>query len=449
VSLDKLLTPRRIFWFWLPLAMMWLMMAVEQPAISAVMARLPNPEINLAAFGVTFALALMVEGPVIMLLTAGTALPRDRQSYQQLMRFTHSMTITLTALHLLIGLTPLYEILVRGLIGAPEEVVELSRHGFLLMTPWTASIAYRRLWQGILIRFDRTKVVPITIGARLLITTLTLAIGLVWGEINGVYIATVGLSIGVMAAAVVSYAFARITIQEHLSADAADGKPLTLPDLMAFYVPLALTSLIVLANQPLFSTTLSRAPNPLFSLAIWPVIMSLLFLGRATALSFQEAVVALLKDEQSYVQLRRFAWTLAVILGALFLLVALTPLSRIWYERISGLPPHLVEFAIWPTILVAPLPAISALISWQRGVLVHLRRTQYITHSVAISLSVLVTMLILCTWLLPLPGATIAALSLTTSVLGEWIYLWWRSRSAARTALYTSAPLRERQVQSI
>ena len=169
MSFDKFLTPRRIFWFWLPLATMWIMMAIEQPAISATLARLPNPEFNLAAFGVTWSLALMVEGPVIMLLTAGTALPHDRQSYRRLLNFTHMMTISLTALHLLIGLTPLYGFIVGRLIGAPEDVVELSRHGFLLLTPWTAAIAYRRLWQGVLIRHDRTRVVPITIAARLLV----------------------------------------------------------------------------------------------------------------------------------------------------------------------------------------------------------------------------------------------------------------------------------------
>ncbi len=87
MALSEILSQRRIFVFWLPLAAMWIMMAVEQPAIAAVMARLPDPALNLAAFGVTFALALFVEGPVVMLLTAGTALPRDRQSYQRLLNF--------------------------------------------------------------------------------------------------------------------------------------------------------------------------------------------------------------------------------------------------------------------------------------------------------------------------------------------------------------------------
>ena len=93
----------RIFWFWVPLAVMWLMMAVEQPVIAAFVARMREPEANLAAYGVVFALALFVESPIIMLLTAGTALARDRLSYRRLLVFTHLLAGGLTALHLGIG----------------------------------------------------------------------------------------------------------------------------------------------------------------------------------------------------------------------------------------------------------------------------------------------------------------------------------------------------------
>ncbi|MCB0115830.1 MAG: hypothetical protein R2873_15245 [Caldilineaceae bacterium] len=446
MSFDKLLTPRRIFWFWLPLAAMWLMMAVEQPAISAALARLPNPELNLAAFGVTFALALLVEGPVIMLLTAGTALPRDRQSYRRLLNFTHMLAFGLTALHLLVGLTPLYAIVVGQLIGAPADVLELSRVGFLLLTPWTASIAYRRLWQGVLIRHDRTRVVPITIAARLSMTTTTLLVGMFLVRVDGVYIASAGLSLGVIAAAIVSYLFARPTIQAHLSTDTADGQLLTWPDLLSFYVPLALTSLITLANQPLFTTSMSRAAQPLVSLAVWPVIMSVLFLGRSIAMSYQEAVVALLRDGQTYRRLQRFAWTVTAALAVIFVVFALTPTARWWYAVVAGLSPQLVDAAVLPTLLVAPLPAIANLISWQRGVLVHLKQTKYITHSVAISVSLLVLMLALFTVLTEWSGVVIAATALTGSVFGEWSYVWWRSRNAAQSAGYMLPMAREEAV---
>ena len=40
-----------IFGTWWPLALSWLLMGAELPVISAVVGRLPNPEVMLAAFG--------------------------------------------------------------------------------------------------------------------------------------------------------------------------------------------------------------------------------------------------------------------------------------------------------------------------------------------------------------------------------------------------------------
>ena len=55
-----LLSRRRILRFWLPLEATWLMMAIEGPFLAAVIARLPAPKENLAAFGVAAALAWIV-----------------------------------------------------------------------------------------------------------------------------------------------------------------------------------------------------------------------------------------------------------------------------------------------------------------------------------------------------------------------------------------------------
>ena len=70
------LTQRQILFFWAPLAATWLMMGVEGPYLAAVIARLPDPKFNLAAHGVAYAFALLVEAPVIMLMSATTALVR-------------------------------------------------------------------------------------------------------------------------------------------------------------------------------------------------------------------------------------------------------------------------------------------------------------------------------------------------------------------------------------
>src|SRR5512134_1247840 len=106
---------RQIVAAWWPLAASWLLMAVELPAISAVIARLANPEIHLAAFGgVVFPLALIIESPIIMLLAASTALSKDWASYMRMRRFMMVSGAVLTALHVLVAFTPLYDIVVVG-----------------------------------------------------------------------------------------------------------------------------------------------------------------------------------------------------------------------------------------------------------------------------------------------------------------------------------------------
>ncbi|MFQ5856858.1 MAG: hypothetical protein ACE5LU_14690 [Anaerolineae bacterium] len=425
------MTQTRIFWFWLPLAAMWLMMAVEHPAIAAVIARLPAPEVNLAVTGVNFALALIVESPIIMLLTAGTALTQSKQSYERLLHFTHILAVALTALHLLIALTPLYRLVVGDLIGAPAEIVEPGRNAFLLMTPWSAAIAYRRLWQGVLIRFDRTRVVPLTIGARLSAAGAVLAIGLFTRRFSGANVGAMALSIGVIAAALAAYGFVRSTVREHLSEPSPDDKPLAWGGLLEFYVPLALTSFITLVGRPVLTFGLARAPQPLASLAVWPVIMGFLFLARSFAFAYQEVVVALLVDGRSFEKLRRFTISLALSLSGLFAVVAATPAARLWFENVSGLSPELVALAIVPTTILSVLPGLDTLLSWQFGLLVHVGRTRAIIVAVVLDVVVLVVVMLGVGAVLPLAGATMAAIALTTAVGAEWVYLWWRSRPAA------------------
>ena len=81
-------TTRGILLFWMPLMATWLMMSIEGPFLAAVIARLADAKENLAAYGVAFSFALMVEAPVIMLLAASTALSTDARRYAQVGRFT-------------------------------------------------------------------------------------------------------------------------------------------------------------------------------------------------------------------------------------------------------------------------------------------------------------------------------------------------------------------------
>ena len=101
----------RILTAWWPLALSWLLMGIELPMISSVVARLPDQQVQLAAFGgVVFPLALLVEAPVIMMLAASTALSTNLVAFKVLKRFMGRTALIMTLIHVMFGFTPLYDL---------------------------------------------------------------------------------------------------------------------------------------------------------------------------------------------------------------------------------------------------------------------------------------------------------------------------------------------------
>src|SRR5689334_21962696 len=105
-----------LFQTWWPLAISWFLMALELPSVSAVVARLPEPALHLAAYGgITLPICFIIESPIIMLLSASTTLCRDEGSYLRVRRFMMWTGFVLTSVHVLLACTPLYDVVVGGL----------------------------------------------------------------------------------------------------------------------------------------------------------------------------------------------------------------------------------------------------------------------------------------------------------------------------------------------
>ena len=106
---NKPLDQGLIFRTWLPLAASWILMGLEIPMVCTVLTKLAQSDIHTGAYGMVFGIALVIESPVIMLLTASTALSRDWNSYHKLWRLMMWLSAALTALHALVAFTPLYD----------------------------------------------------------------------------------------------------------------------------------------------------------------------------------------------------------------------------------------------------------------------------------------------------------------------------------------------------
>jgi hypothetical protein len=420
---------RRVAQTWWPLAASWLLMGAELPALSAVMARLPHPEINLAAYGgVVFPLALIIESPIIMLLAASTALSKDWASYLKLSRFMMRAGAILTTLHVLVAFTPLYYVVVEGVIGAPPEIVEPARVGLMIMTPWTWSIAYRRFQQGVLIRFGHPRAVGLGTAFRLCADAVVLSIGYYTGTIPGIVVATCAVIAGVLTEATYAGLAVRPVLRDQLKLTKPVEPPLTFRAFLEFYVPLAMTSLLVLLVQPIGAAAMSRMPRALESLAVWPVVSGLIFMLRSIGIAYNEVVVALLDEPGSTPTLRRFATLLTATTTFLLVILTATPLADFWFGRASGLSLPLVVLAHTALWLALPIPGSNVLQSWYQGALVHKRRTRGITQAMGIFL--LISSAVLwagVTWG-QVVGLVVGLAAFGAASLAQTAWLWYRSR---------------------
>ena len=299
-------------------------------SLSAIIARLEDPTIHLAAYSsIVFPLALVIESPIIMLLTASTALSRDQNSYEKLWKVMTWMGFALTLLHVAIAFTPLYDTVAELLVKDAETLAKIrepGRIGLQIMTPWTWSIAHRRFHQGVRIRFGKAGEVGWGTAVRLVADAVILAIGFTLAKYQGIVVATSAVAVGVIAEA----RYIRWKVQALLHGHLREAKPkeplITMREVILFYLPIAFAPTIGLLGQPILTGAMSRLPDPLMTLAVWPTLNSLIFMLRSAGIAYSEVVIALLDNPNGRQQLRRFAIALSLALSAPILILCLTPL---------------------------------------------------------------------------------------------------------------------------
>ena len=436
------LSTRGILKTWWPLALSWFMITVEQPILAAVVARSIDPKEQLAAWGLAFSLVLVLSAPSISMLAASTALSRDRESYRRGRGYMLWLCVGLTSVHLLLAFTPLFDFVVLGLISAPAELAEPVRRGVRIMLPFIPSLALRRFQYGVLIRCDQTRAVSLGTVLRLILEVV-LAVGLfLLSPWNGLIIASTSISVGVVFEAIYATLRVRPVVRKNLLSVVPGAPPLTWKRFVRLYLPLVLTTFMQILLQPLVSASLSRMPDSLGSLALWPVLFGVLIMTNSAAFAFVESVIVLLDRPGSIEVLRRFTWKLGLALAAIPLVMAVTPLGEFWFLRIAALPPELVEQAKTTLWLIIPLPALTTLSSLFQGTLINSQRTRSITEADSLSLTVVTILLILgslwggrpclagtgSAFLCGVSGVYIAVVAYNFGSIVRNLWLWRRSR---------------------
>lgn len=419
------LTEKKILLFWIPLAATWLMMSAEGPLITAIIARLGQAKYNLAAFGLTFSFVLIIESPVVMILSAATALVKNQQSYIKLRNFLFYLLIIIGLLFLLFLFPPIFKIITKNIFSLPDEIIYITYKTSLIMFPFPLAVGYRRFNHGILIRNNKTKYVALGTIIRLTTIVIVLFILFFFYELKGAFVGAIALTTGVILEAIASRIMVIKILRKYREESEINVvKKLEYKEIIRFYYPLILTSYLILGIMPFVNYFVSKSPLPIESLAVLPVVNSFVFIFRSLGLSYQEVGIALLGDKnQNFKVLRKFVQKLAYITSLSLAVVVFTPIIYFWYKFITGLSDELIDFALFPTSIFVLMPALTAIFFWQTSVLIKHKKTFNISVSTAIELCVIVLCFIVNIYIFKTVGIVSAAIAIVVAKIFSNIYI--------------------------
>jgi hypothetical protein len=415
---------------WVPLAASIVMMVLEPSIINVALGRTADPELALAAYGVAFSLALLVEAPILMLLDASVARSSSRAAFALLRRFTVGLGLTVTVIGLIVSLTPLYDLIVEELMNIPLDVAARARPTLQVLSFWSFPIAWRRAHQGVLIRANRTTVITAATGVRLVTLAGGLFVGLLVLPERGALVAGLAMDLSVTVESALITLATRSALQGgryERSPETRQEPPLSLRGIWRFYRPLLLTTILRQSARPMLNAGIAFAATAVGSLAAWPVAWGLTTLIAGPAWSLQQLTTALASDDVAYRRVARFSTSLSILFTLIMAGVVFTPVYGLVMGGVYNLTPALQELARPALEIMVLLPLIMGIQSLLRGLLIRGGCTGTVRAAMSANILTLTATLVVGVTVLSPTGTTLAAVATMAGGLAELAWLRLKS----------------------
>src|SRR5690554_5044883 len=120
-----------------------------------------------------------------------------------------------------------------------------------------------------------------------------------------------------------------------------------LPDLLRFYLPLAVTWMLMMFTHTIISAGLARTVDPTVSTAAYAVALSLGAIFEAPLVMLRQTGMALISSKQSFQIVRRIAGITLLIFMAIVVAIGYVPaLGRFVFQDILGVADELLAATI-------------------------------------------------------------------------------------------------------
>ena len=191
-----------------------------------------------------------------------------------------------------------------------------------------------------------------------------------------------------------------------------------------FYTPLAATSLLLTATNPILAAALARSVDPVIALAGYSVAFAVCGVLYAPLFVMQQVAAARLLAGASFSPVKRFAYLTGAVMSVVGALIAYTGLAADFvFAAVVGVGPEVLNEAVRAMQWLWPVPFLTAVRAAHQGRLVAGHRTVPIAAATGGRTGVLavVSFALLATG----GGAWVGAAAFTVGLIVETMVVMW------------------------
>ena len=414
---ESRLTLKEISLFFFPLLLNVQLMSVSHTIINGALARLEDYVTALAGMSLAMVIHLFVASPSYQNHTVTIAMVRGRKSLRSVLIFVGLVASYVAVMLFLIAYSPLGDLVLLKLLGAPPEVANAARQALHILVLLPFFTGFRGFFQGLIIQARRTSLVSLATGVRVGALFGYLAIGRHW--FAGAQLGAFALVGCVITETIVIGIFAW---RVHLPLERGEKEKST-AEILRYSFPLAYSSCLQQTIPLLITSIIGRLADGPLALAAFGVIRGFLFLLAGPMRNLQQAYLTLVKNAADYRMLVRFNLFVATGMGLLVLLTA-GPLDQLILGRLLGVAPDLRTYLRPALAACAFFPILYGASNLLRGWFAGAHITGQLGRSTLLKSSfLLLTWWPLVNFQPPIPGIAIAIGLLLGAEILEALYL--------------------------
>jgi Na+-driven multidrug efflux pump len=406
--------------FFLPLAVMPIIIGIAHNAVNASLARLPFPEITLAVFAVSKSLTNNLKSPIHMARQTVTSLVDDHHSFKLVSSFLLSLGFLFFLIIAGLGYTSLGEIIFKRVIGLkdPQEI-KFAYQALKIMAFIPLVETFRNMMQGLAISLKKTNLITPGVIVRIISISLIL-IWVTTEQVVGGMIAASGVwVIGIT----IEMIFVTLALRHSFGSFKAVidslpknvSKKVNLKRIIKFFIPIAIMSFLTRFVQPVVQSGIVRTSIGPLDLAAYGVswTLVLIFVGPLDMLHQCSLVYAHELNHRNWSKIKNFALTAGIIVSLILVILAFTQIGDFILLNIISVSPTIAELVQKVIAAFILFPIIRAYRETFWGVLMQRQTTNIIAAAKIVGLIFVIFVFLILAVALEINTAIIAALALT------------------------------------